>query len=98
MTGFDFVAGVIAAFFILGIGVGVIAVIAMSALKRAQGRPGGQPRRPRRLGGSVGPRSAGDGPGWEEPPGPDETDDGPRWPGGPSGLARRFSGLTGPGG
>ena len=98
MTGFGFVVGVIAAFFILGIGVGVIAVIAMSALKRAQGRPGGRPRRPGRLGASVGPRSVGGGPGWEEPPGPDETDDGPRWPGGPSGLARRFSGLTGPGG
>jgi len=97
MTGFGFVADVIAAFFILGIGVGVIAVIAMSALKRAQGRPGGRPRRPPRLGGSVGPPSVG-GPGWEEPPGPGETDDRPRWPGGPSGLARRFSGLTGPGG
>ena len=87
MTGFDFVAGVIAAFFILGIGVGVIAVIAMSALKRAQGRPGGGPRRPHRPprpGGSVGPPSAGGGPGWEEPPGPDETDDRPRWPGGPA--------------
>jgi len=99
MTGFDFVAGVIAAFFIIGIGVGVIAVIAMSALKRARGRPGGRPRRPRRLGGSAGPPSVDGGPGWEEPPGPDETDDGyPRWPGGPSGLARRFSGLPGPGG
>ena len=84
MTGFDFVAGVIAAFFILGIGVGVIAVIALSALKRAQGRPGGGPRRPRRPGGGVGPASAGSSPGWEEPPGPDETDDGPRWPGGPA--------------
>ena len=91
MTGFDFVAGVIAAFFILGIGVGVIAVIAMSALKRARGRPGGRPRRPPRLGGSVGPPSVG-GPGGEEPPGPGETDERPRWPGGPSGLARPSAG------
>ena len=94
MTGFGFVADVIAAFFILGIGVGVIAVIAMSALRSDWGRLGGRARRLRR---GAGPPLGG-GPGWEEPPGPGETDDRPRWPGGPSGLARRFSGSTGPGG
>ena len=79
MTGLEFVAGVIAAFFVIGIVVGVIAVIAMSALKSDKGRLGDRTRRLRRDTGS--PPSSG--PGWEEPPGPDEEDSGyPRWPGG----------------
>ena len=78
MTGFEFVAGVIAAFFVIGIVVGVIAVIAMSSLKSDRGRLGDRTRRLRR--GTGSPLS---GPGWEEPPGPDEEDNGyPRWPGG----------------
>ena len=78
MTGFEFVAGVIAAFFVIGMVVGVIAVIAMSSLKSDRGRLGDRTRRLRR--GTGSPRG---GPGWEEPPGPDEEDTGsPRWPGG----------------
>jgi hypothetical protein len=78
VTGFEFVVGVIAAFFVIGIVVGVIAVIAMSSLKSDRGRLGDRTRRLRR-----GTRSPLRGPGWEEPPGPDEEDNGyPRWPGG----------------
>lgn len=78
MTGFDFVVGVIAAFFVIGIVVGVTAVIAMSSLKSDRGRLGDRTRRLRR--GTGSPLG---GPGWEEPPGPDEEDNGyPRWPGG----------------
>jgi hypothetical protein len=81
VTGLEFVAGVIAAFFVIGIVVGVIAVIAMSALRSDWGRLGGRARRLRR---GAGPPLGG-GPGWEEPPGSDETDGGhPRWPGGPA--------------
>ena len=78
MTGFEFVAGVIAAFFVIGIVVGDGAVIAMSSLKSDPGRLGDRTRRLRR--GTGSPLG---GPGWEEPPGPDEEDNGyPRWPGG----------------
>jgi hypothetical protein len=86
MTGFEVVVGVIAAFFIIGIVVGVIAVIAMSALKPARVRPGARPSgRTRRRGGGPAHPSGDGGPGWEEPPGPNETDGGnPRWPGGPA--------------
>jgi hypothetical protein len=79
VTGFEFVAAVIAAFFVIGIVVGVIAVVAMSALRSDRGRLGNRTRRLRRGTGSP----LGRGPGWEEPPGPDEEDSGyPRWPGG----------------
>jgi hypothetical protein len=79
VTGLEFVAGVIVAFFVIGIVVGVIAVIAMSALKSDRGQLGDRTRRLRRGTGSP----PGGSPGWEEPPGPDEEDDGsPRWPGG----------------
>jgi len=78
VTGFEFVAGVIAAFFVIGIVVGVVAVIAMSSLKSDRGRLGDRTRRLRR--GTGSPLG---GPGWKEPPGPDEEDNGyPRWPGG----------------
>lgn len=80
------VTGVIAAFFVIGIGVGVIAVFALSALRyrrRAQ-RDDWLAGRRRPLGRTD------DGVGWQEPPGPDEYGDGaggygdqpPRWPGG----------------
>jgi hypothetical protein len=85
VSALDLVLGVIGVFFVIGIAVGVIAVIAMSAIRARRGgrdeqadnrtganRPGGWP------GSSDG------GPGWEEPPGPDETGDGPRWPAGPA--------------
>ena len=41
----EFVAGVIAAFFVIGMVVGVIAVIAMSSLKSEPGRRGDRTRR-----------------------------------------------------
>jgi hypothetical protein len=79
VTGLGFVVGVIVAFFVIGIVVGVIAVIAMSALKSDRGRLGDRTRRLRR--GTDSP--LGGAPGWEEPPGPDEEDNRyPRWPGG----------------
>jgi hypothetical protein len=79
VTGLGFVVGVIVAFFVIGIVVGVIAVIAMSALKSDRGRLGDRTRRLRRGTGSP----LGGGPGWEEPPRPDETgNEYPRWPGG----------------
>ncbi len=74
MSGAEIVLGIIAAFFIIGIVVGVIAVIALSAV-RGRRAPEDQRRR-------GGPDRAGQ-PGWEEPPGPDDDSDPPsRWPGG----------------
>jgi hypothetical protein len=83
VSGFELVAGVIAAFFVIGIGVGVIVMIALSALRyrralRDDDRPSGRYRRP------LGWRD--EGTDWREPPGPDlyeddESGDGPpRWP------------------
>ena len=101
MSGFGFVAGVTGVFFLVGIVVGVLAVIAASALRGSTGRA----RRERAgdehadpghgadwtgtgwSGGWSDPTSAG----WEEPPEPDESSQDnpapgpPRWPGGPSG-------------
>lgn len=79
MSGFEVVAGVIAAFFVLGIGVGVTMMIALSALRyrrvvSGDGRPAPWQRRPGR---------PGQGAGWQEPSWPDAYDDGqPRWPSG----------------
>lgn len=70
MSGVELVLGVVVAFFVIGIAVGVIVVIAMSALRDDRTR---------------GFRRGGDQPGadWAEPPGPGDDDDGyPRWPGG----------------
>lgn len=41
MSGFELVAGVIAAFFIIGIGVGVVVMIALSALRYRRAVRGG---------------------------------------------------------
>jgi hypothetical protein len=86
VSGFEIVAGIIAAFFVIGIGVGVIVMIALSALRyrRAVRDDDWRSRRHRPLG----RRDAGTD--WREPSGPgrydeyegDEDDDGPhRWPG-----------------
>jgi hypothetical protein len=90
VRGFEVVAGVIAAFFFIGIGVGVLLVIALPALRW---RRGGRPRRGARPVGWGGDYSrpyrpppgydGNEGPGWEEPPGPDDGEGPPRWPGRP---------------
>jgi len=85
------VAGVIVGFFIVGIGAGVIAMMALSALKYRRRVP----RDDRRAGRRSGRRSrrfgrAGDEVGWQEPPGPGACDGGDggygneptRWTGG----------------
>lgn len=97
MTGFELVAGVIAAFFCCGILLGVLIVIAVGQ----SGRDRSERRRIDRYGkdqagpiGWIGSSQSGpsgpigpdweDRPGWEEPPGPDDDDTKPRWPGGTS--------------
>ena len=81
MRGFEVVASVIAAFFFIGIGVGVLLVIALPALHRRRDARGvswdGDYHRR-----YDAPPGHGDdnGPGWEEPPGPN-ADNPPRWPG-----------------
>ena len=83
MRGFELVASVIAAFFAIGIGVGVLLVIALPALRRRRDAPEIgwddtyplQSRRPSGYGED-------DGPGWGEPPGSENDDNPPRWPGG----------------
>ena len=96
MSGIELVAGVIAAFFAFGIVAGVLAVIALSALRghRARGerhRGFGEydPNRTRPtdwMPPAV-PRQPGgpdweDRPGWTRPSSPDESDDiSPPWPG-----------------
>jgi hypothetical protein len=85
MSGFELVAGVIGIFFVVGIAVGVIAVIALSSLKHHHRRPPGDDWRA----GGRRPDQADDGVGWQEPPRFDEYGNGgggygvgaPRWPG-----------------
>jgi hypothetical protein len=82
MTGFELVAIVIAAFFVVGIGVGVLLVVALPALQRRLGTGDigrGDPYR-RRYGLPPGYGDSG-GPGWLEPPGADDDDSPPTWPG-----------------
>jgi hypothetical protein len=82
VRGFEVVAGVIAAFFFIGIGVGVLLVIALPALGRRRGaREIGWHGDSRRQYGLPPDYGGNDGPGWEEPPGPDDDDNPPRWPG-----------------
>jgi len=69
----DSVVAIVSAFFIIGITVGIVAVIAMSVLRA--GRPGRQGHRM-----EYGPRGRGEqlpDPGWDDA-GPDGH---PRWPG-----------------
>ena len=101
MSGVELVAGVTAAFFAFGIMAGVLAVIALSAMRGHRMREGKRHRFGRYGRDQTEPidwtRSAGPGrprgpdwedrPGWEEQPGPDDDDDtSPRWPGGHRGL------------
>jgi hypothetical protein len=84
-----FAAVVVGAFFLIGIAVGVLAVIAASAIRGDAERAGrGPAERPHGPDGWIGMPQAG----WEEPgPGGDgdgDQDDGsPRWPGGFASLA-----------
>jgi hypothetical protein len=81
VSGLEVVASVIGAFFFIGIGVGVLLVIALPALHRRRDARGitwdGDYHR--RYGP---PTDYGDdnGLGWEEPPAPDEGDNPPRLP------------------
>lgn len=82
MRGFEVVASVIAAFFFVGMGVGVLLVIALPALRRRRGTPeirwDGDYRPP------FGPPSGydeNDYPGWQPPPDPDDGEGPPPWPG-----------------
>lgn len=72
MTDFEIIATVIAAFFIIGVGVGIVTVIAMSAM-RLHGR-GEIMRR--------GWPGEGEWPGRPGEPDPGSGDDPPRWPDG----------------
>ena len=82
MRGFEVVASVIAASFVIGIGVGVLLVVAMPALRRRRGaRDTGREdyhRHPYGLPPGYGDNN---GPGWQEPPGPDDDNFRPTWPG-----------------
>ena len=81
MRGFEVVASVIAAFFVIGIGVGVLLVVALPALRRRRGtRDIGRKAdyRPYSLPPGYGDN---DGSGWQEPPSPDDDDSPPPWPG-----------------
>ena len=95
MSAVELVVLVVLAFFTIGIVVGVIAVIAMSAIRHDQidrrygGRRGGLgPRAGRRAGERPGDEVDSGDTGWAQPPeafGPDTGDDDegpPRWPGG----------------
>jgi len=73
MGGFELVAGVIGIFFVAGIGVGVLLVIALPLFRR--GGPGGRGRGGRSRGGYHNRDD------WQEPPGPGEYGGPPRWPG-----------------
>ena len=68
MGGFELVAGVIGIFFVAGIGVGVLLVIALPLFRR--GGRGGR--------GGGGHRNQDD---WREPPRPGDYGGPPRWPG-----------------
>ena len=82
MRGFEVVASVIAAFFVIGIGVGVLLVVAMPALRRRRGtRDTGRNNDYRRPYGLPPGYGENDGPGWQEPPGPDDDASPPTWPG-----------------
>jgi hypothetical protein len=73
MRGFEVLAGVIVAFFVIGITAGVLLVVALPSFRR---------RRDPRYDSWPDPGYDWRGIGWEEPPGPDDDDIPPRWPGG----------------
>jgi hypothetical protein len=66
VSGFELVAGVIAAFFVIGIGVGVLLVVALPGLRRDRALPAGD---------------SSHGTDWEGPVGPGDGDGPRRWPG-----------------
>ena len=83
MRGFEVVASVIAAFFVFGIGVGVLLVVALPALSRRRGtRDIGREDAYRHPYGVPSGYGDNDDPGWQEAPGPSNDDGGPPpWPG-----------------
>jgi hypothetical protein len=83
VRGFEVVASVIAAFFVIGIGVGVLLVVAMPALRSRRGtRDIGREDDYRHPYGLPPGYDNSDGPGWQEPPpDPDDDDVPPPWPG-----------------
>lgn len=80
MSPAEVVTAFIAAFFVIGVVVGIIAVVAMSAVRTDRGRRDGPRRGPHRPGRNA--AADGNAIGWEEPPGPGEEGEPPRWPGG----------------
>ena len=83
MRGLEVAAGVIAAFFVIGIGIGVLLVVAMPARRRRGGSQaiGRENDDRRRYGLPPGYGDNDGGPGRQQPPGPDDGDGPPRWPG-----------------
>ena len=82
MRGFEVVASVIAAFFVIGIGVGALLVVAMPALRRRRGtREISREEYYRHPYGLPPGYGDSDDPGWREPPGHDDDDSPPPWPG-----------------
>jgi hypothetical protein len=82
VRGFEVVVGVIVTFFVIGIGVGALLVIALPVLRRRRGtREVGWDRDYRRPYGPPPGYSGNEGPGWEESPGREDDDNPPRWPG-----------------
>ena len=80
MRGFEVVGGVIAAFFLVGIGVGVLLVIALPALRRRRDARYVSWDDHRRRYGLPPDYADNNGPGWPGPPGPDDDEGPPPWP------------------
>ena len=81
MRGFEVAASVIAAFFVIGIGVGVLLVIALPVLRRRRDTRYASRNDRRRRYGLPPDYGENDGPGGQEPPGPDNDERPPPWPG-----------------
>jgi hypothetical protein len=81
VRGFEVVAGVIAAFFFIGIGFGVLLMIALPALRRRRDARGiGWDGDYRRRYGQPPGGGENDGPGCQGPPAPDDEGRPPPWP------------------
>jgi len=82
VRGFEIVAGVIAAFFVIGIVFGVLLVIALPAFRQRRDARGigRSDQYDRQLGPPNGYGGDGEA-GWEEPLRPEDGDGPPRWPG-----------------
>jgi hypothetical protein len=83
VSGLEAVAIVVAAFFVIGIGIGVLLVVAMPAFRRRGGTRaiGRENDDHPRYGLPPGYGDNDGGPGWHQPPGPDDDDRPPPWPG-----------------